>query len=169
MTSIGADVEGDKAEAEWYPGDTREKDDTSELKYYFTVTTIRAKECKSSDVQVKNPQVVSMKWEPEVVFYGEEATLKITTFEISDESPSCKLILKEKNTGNTDDVISEQDITIDKDELEIEIKTDFKLEKLIKPGESTELQVYGTITCDDMDIQEIKPEFLYVGTGGVYE
>jgi len=54
VTSIGADVEGDKAEAEWtyhYKHDP-ENPLKEKPKFYFTVTAAKAKELKSGDVEI---------------------------------------------------------------------------------------------------------------------
>ena len=65
VTSIGADVEGDKAEAEWtyhYKHDP-ENPLKEKPKFYFTVTAAKAKELKSGDVEIGQKvsiQIVSM-------------------------------------------------------------------------------------------------------------
>ena len=96
----GADIEGDKAETEWNPIDTRQPDDTNDLKYTFEVVGNRCKTVESSECQVKNPRVVSMEWDKKAVFYGDEVTLTIKSFEMSDESPTCKIQLFEKRMSN---------------------------------------------------------------------
>ena len=130
VTGIGAEVKDCKAEAQWTPVDTRSSDDTGELKYYFEVTAARCKPVKSGDIQVKNPIVISMEWDKKAIYWGDKATLKIKTFELSDESPTCKLQLWKKDYTTEDDFILEKDITIDKDEVEQEIEFNFDVEKL---------------------------------------
>jgi hypothetical protein len=65
VTSIGADVAGDKAEAEWtyhYKHDP-ENPLTEKPKFFFTATAVKAKEQKSGDVEIGQKvsiQIVSM-------------------------------------------------------------------------------------------------------------
>jgi len=56
----------------------------------------RCKPVKSGDIQVKNPKVISMEWDKKAIHYDDKTTLKIKSFELSDESPTCKLQLWEK-------------------------------------------------------------------------
>ena len=72
-----------------------------------------------------------MEWDKKAIYYGDKATLKIKSFELSDESPSCKLQLWEKDYTTEDDFILEQDITIDSDEVETEIEFNFDLDKVL--------------------------------------
>ena len=53
-----------------------------------------------------------MEWDKKAIYYGDKATLRIKTFELSDESPTCKLQLWEKDYTTENDFILEQDITI---------------------------------------------------------
>ena len=57
VDSIGAKIEGDKADAEWNPVDTRLPDNTNELKYTFEATASRCKKVESSSIQVKNVSI----------------------------------------------------------------------------------------------------------------
>ncbi len=160
-----AKVDGSRADAEWTAKDTREAGDTDGLKYYFEAIAPRAKKMKSSDIEVKNPQVVSMEWEKSAVYYGDEVKLTIKTFEVSDFSPSCKLQLK-NNAASEDKPVQEQDITIDKDELEIKIKSDFDMDSISKSAEGADFNVYAKITCDKMEIRQKEKTLLQIRTTG---
>jgi len=164
VTSIGAEVKDGKAEAQWNPIDTRNPEDTEELKYYFEVTAARCKPVKSGDIQVKNPKVISMEWDKKAIYWGDKATLKIKTFELSDESPTCKLQLWEKDYTTEDDFILEKDITIDKDEVEQEIEFNFDVEKL-KDEKGIELEVFGKLLYDEC-VLSVKHIPLLVRLGG---
>ena len=85
-----------------------------------------------------------MEWDKKAIYYGDKATLKIKTLELSDESPSCKLQLWEKDYTTEDDFVLEQDITIDSDEVETEIEFNFDVEKL-KDEQETELKIYPAL------------------------
>ena len=165
VTGIGAEVKDGKAEAQWNPIDTRSSDDTGELKYYFEVTAARCKPVKSGDIQVKNPKVISMEWDKKAIYWGDKATLKIKTFELSDESPTCKLQLWEKDYTTEDDFILEKEITIDKDEVEQEIEFNFDVEKL-KDEREIELGVYPIFILENK-ILSVEKNKLYVKCGGL--
>jgi len=150
VTSIGAEVEGDKAEAEWYASDPREKDDRNELKYYFLVTANRAKECKSSDIQVKNPRVVSMAWDKKAAFWGEEVELTINTFEMDDLQPDCTVNIWEEEIENPDKLILSSDITLDKEEVKIKLTIDFSLKDVSKFDFDDDYRLYAVISIDKL-------------------
>jgi hypothetical protein len=158
-------MNGTTAEAEWTAAENREPGDKRELRYFFKATAPRAQTVKSSDIPVKNPQVVSMEWKDTIVYYGEEMKLTVKTFEAAELSPSCKLQLWEKDVTTEDDFILEQDITLDKDEVEVTIKTDFDIEKLLESDEGSELEVYAKIVCDTMQIKQGTTEMLIVKLG----
>ena len=164
VTSIGAEVKGDKADAEWNPIDTRNPDDTNALKYKFTVTANRCKDYDGSEIQVKNPKVVGMEWDKKAIYYGDKATLKIKTFELSDESPTCKLQLWEKDYTTEDDFILEQDITIDSDEVEQEIEFNFDTSRL-KDENELELEIYGKLLYNGKSVDS-KATYIIVKLGG---
>jgi phage baseplate assembly protein gpV len=167
VATLGADIEGDKADAEWIPVDTRFPDDTRELKFTFEARGNRCKKIESSECQVKNPRVVSMDWDKKAIYYGEKAKLKIQTFELSDESPTCKLQLWEKDYTTEDDFILEQDITIDSDEVETEIELNFDVDKLLDEKE-LELEIVPRIVLNDQLIS-FDNSVLTIGIGGQNE
>ena len=164
VTGIGAQVKDGKAEAQWNPVDTRTSDDTGELKYYFEVTAARCKPVKSGDIQVKNPKVISMEWDKKAIYWGDKATLKIKTFELSDESPTCKLQLWEKDYTTEDDFILEQDITIDKDEVEQEIEFNFDVEKILDEEIDGKLEIFCRIIYKGSDIATKTDSMIVVRT-----
>ena len=163
----GVQIQDGKAEARWNPIDTRRSDDTAELKYYFEVTAARCKAVKSGDIQVKNPKVISMEWDKKAIYWGDKATLKIKSFELSDESPVCKLQLLEKDYTTEDDFILEKEITIDKDELEQEIDFNFDIQRLRDENE-LELEVIPRIVVSGTLINN-HGNILLVGIGGSNE
>ena len=167
VTGIGAQVKDGKAEALWNPIDTRNPEDTEDLKYYIEATSLRCKPVKSGDIQVKNPKVISMEWDKKAIYWGDKATLKIKSFELSDESPTCKLQLWEKDYTTEDDFILEQDITIDKDEVEQEIEFNFDVENVLD-GKELELEIIPKIIYTDKVIFD-KKSVLIVGIGGPNE
>ena len=159
----GADIEGDKAETEWNPIDTRQPDDTNDLKYTFEVVGNRCKTVESSECQVKNPRVVSMEWDKKAVFYGDEVTLTIKSFEMSDESPTCKIQLFEKDYKSDDDYIFEKDINIDKDEVEMKFRLEFEIDKLIDENEK-ELEIYPKLVYEKKEFSS-KEKILFIKIG----
>ena len=166
VTSIGAEIKGNKAEAEWLPIDTRLQNDTKELKYSFEVTGNRCKKIESSKIQVKNPKVLSMEWDKKAIYYGDKATLRIKTFELSDESPTCKLQLWEKDYTTENDFILEQDITINKDEIETEIEFNFDIEKVLDEEFDGEMEIFCRIIYEEKDIASKLNSKLIVRTQG---
>ena len=165
VTSIGADVVGDKADAEWYPIDTRQSGDTSKLNYKIEATANRCKSVESGNIQVKNPQVIGMEWDKKAIYYGDKATLKIKSFELSDESPTCKLQLWEKDYTTADDFILEQDITINSDEVEQEIEFDFDVEKVVDEDEEL-IEIFCRVIYQEKDIASKIKNVLLLRTPG---
>ena len=167
VTNIGATVSGDKADAEWYVTDKRLPTDQNKLNYSFEVSANRTKKKESGKIAVRNPKVLSMEWDKKAIYYGDKATLKIKSFELSDESPTCKLQLWKKDYTTEDDFILEQDITIDSDEVETEIEFDFDVEKL-KDEKELELEIGPKIILEEK-ILSINKCILLVGIGGQNE
>ena len=166
VKSIGAEVKGGKAEAEWYPVDERLPNNTNELNYSFYATGTRFKKAESGKIQIKNPKVIGMEWEKEAIYYGDKAKLKIKSFELSDESPSCKLQLWEKDYTSEDDFILEQDITIDSDEVETEIEFNFDLDKVLDEEINGELEVFCRLIYEEKDLAAKVDSTLIVRTEG---
>ena len=152
VTSIGADIKDGTAETVWNPVDIRKTDGTNELKYTFDLCANRCRKVESPEIQVKNPKVSSMEWDKKAIYWGDKATLKIKTFEFSDENPTCKLQLWEKDYTTEDDFILEKDITIDKDELEQEIDFNFDVEKILDEEIDGKLEIFCRIIYKDSDI-----------------
>ena len=167
VATLGADIEGDKADAEWNPIDNRFPDDTRELKFSFEAKGNRCKKIESSECQVKNPKVVSMQWGKKAIYYGDKAKLKIQTFELSDESPTCKLQLWEKDYTTEDDFILEQDITIDSDEVETEIEFDFDVDKVLDEEINGELEIFCRLIYEEKDLASKADSKLIVRAEGV--
>jgi hypothetical protein len=169
VTSIGAEIKGNKAEVEWNPIDTRLPNDTKALKYSFEVTGNRCKKIESSKIQVKNPKVISMEWDKKAIYYGDKATLRIKTFELSDESPTCKLQLWEKDYTSEDDFILEEDIIIDKDEVETVIEFKFGLKKFKLTEKNNELIIFAKLKNDKGRYLICNNSEIRIGVGFIYE
>ncbi|MCI6442349.1 MAG: phage baseplate assembly protein V [Spirochaetia bacterium] len=167
IASIGADIKDDKADAEWNPIDTRFPDDTKELKFSFEAKGNCCKKIESIECQVKNPKVISMEWDTKAIYYGDKAKLKIQTFELSDESPTCKLQLWEKDYTTEDDFILEQDITIDSDEVETEIEFDFDVDKVLDEEINGELEIFCRLIYEEKDLASKSDSKLIVRAEGV--
>lgn len=167
VASIGADIKDDKADAEWNPIDTRFPDDTKELKFSFEAKGNCCKKIESIECQVKNPKVISMEWDTKAIYYGDKAKLKIQTFELSDESPTCKLQLWEKDYTTEDDFILEQDITIDSDEVETEIEFDFDVDKVLDEEINGELEIFCRLIYEEKDLASKSDSKLIVRAEGV--
>lgn len=106
-----------------------------------------------------------MEWDKKAIYYGDKATLRIKTFELSDESPTCKLQLWEKDYTTENDFILEQDITINKDEIETEIEFNFDIEKVLDESE-TELRVIPKLILEDIELYQHKINNLFLKLGG---
>ena len=151
----------------WNPIDTRLPNDTKALKYSFEVTGNRCKKIESSKIQVKNPKVISMEWDKKALYYGDKATLKIKTFELSDEKPSCKLQLWEQELVKEGIILYEKEITIKQDEIEIEIEFNFSLQDLNLTENHLELFVFTKLLLDNKKIN-IDNVLIRVGVGFIY-
>ena len=162
----GVTIEGDKAEAEWNPIDTRQPNDTNDLKYTFEVIGNRYKTVESSECQVKNPRVVSMEWDKKAIYYGDKATLRIKSFELSDEKPTCKLQLWEKDYITENDFVFEKEITIDSDEVESEIEFNFDVDKVLDEEVDGELEFFCRLIYEEKDLASKVDSTLIVRTEG---
>lgn len=105
-----------------------------------------------------------MEWDKKAIYYGDKATLRIKTFELSDESPTCKLQLWEKDY--TTDFILEEDIIIDKDEVETEIEFKFDIEKVLDEEFDGEIEIFCRIIYEEKDIASKRNTKLIVRTQG---
>jgi len=124
----GTNEEG-TVKLDWKVVDVREPDDKTELKYVFVAKTPRAAVKQSELVSVKNPQVVGIKWEPDVISHGEEAEFTLSTFEIAYSNPTVKIQFwhRGKKLSDTPEqeqpesyhLIYEQEAVIDNDEIDI--------------------------------------------------
>lgn len=105
-----------------------------------------------------------MEWDKKAIYWGDKVTLKIKTFELSDESPTCKLQLWEKDYTTEDDFILEQDITIDKDEVEQEIEFNFDVEKILDEEIDGKLEIFCRIIYKGSDIATKTDSMIVVRT-----
>ncbi len=111
-------------------------------------------------------EITSKIWDKKALYYGEKATLKIKTFELSDEKPTCKLQLWEKDYTTEDDSILEQDITFDSDEVETEIEFNFDIEKVLDEEFDGEIEIFCRIIYEEKDIASKRNTKLIVRTQG---
>ena len=167
VAETGATEKDGKAEAQWWTIDTRPVNDKKELRYIFEITGNRCKKIKSGEIHIKNPRIISMEWDKKAIYYGDKATLKIKTFELCDENPVCKLQLWEKDFTTEDDFILEQDITINSDEVETEIKFDFDVEQVLDEELDGELEVFCRLIYKGTDKASKINSKLVVRTQGV--
>ena len=112
---------GGSAVAEWNTRDIRESADKSDLGYFFTAVTMRAKQIKSDDLEVKNPQIIEIKWEPDYIYQYSEACLHISSFE----------------TAPTDDIL------IEKQEPEYKVVAKVECDFLTKKPQQSEFLTIG--------------------------
>lgn len=106
-----------------------------------------------------------MEWDKKAIYYGDKATLKIRTFELSDESPVCKLQLWEKDYTTEDDFILEQDITIDSDEVETEFEFNFDVEKVLDEADEN-LEIFCRLIFEGRDLASKIDSSIFVRTTG---
>ena len=160
---VGTQNLGGKATTEWKAVDTREAEDRTELKYFFTATTPRAAEKESDLIPLKNPQVVEMKWEPEVIYQEEKAKLHITTFEVAEYKPKVKIQFWKHGKAQPESLISEQELTIDKDEIEVEFTSECEDTENETGFAEDDYTVETIIVCDTLPLKPCEQEFLIVG------
>jgi hypothetical protein len=110
-----------------------------------------------------------MEWDKKAIYYGDKATLRIKTFELSDESPTCKLQLWEKDYTSEDDFILEEDIIIDKDEVETVIEFKFGLKKFKLTEKNNELIIFAKLKNDKGRYLICNNSEIRIGVGFIYE
>lgn len=71
---------------------------------------------------------------------------QIKTLKVAQESPACRLQLWERDYTTEDDLLLERDITIDSDEVETEIESNFDVERVVDE-EELELEIIGRLEC----------------------
>jgi hypothetical protein len=104
-----------------------------------------------------------MKWEPETIYQEEESKLHITTLETASSSPTVKIQFWKHSEAQPKSLISEHELVIDKDEIEIEFNS--KCEDAEKETDfaADDYEVETIIECDTLSIKPCKHEFLAVG------
>ena len=148
VATLGADIQGDKAEAEWNPVDTRFPDDTRELKFTFEARGNRCKKIESSECQVKNPKVISMEWDKKAIMWGDEVELKINTFEMSDEAPDAIIEIWEEEKESPKKLITSSELTLDKDENILKLTLDFSLTDVSQFDNDDDYRIYATVSIE---------------------
>ena len=145
-----AKVNGSKADAEWTAKDMRKAGDTDGLKYYFEATAPRAKKIKSSNIEVKNPQVVSMEWDKKACFWGNEIELTIKTFEMNDLSPDCTVNIWEEEKEHPDKLLLTSDAKLDKDEVKVKFTLDFDLKNVSQFDTDDDYRFYAVVNIPSL-------------------
>lgn len=180
-----------EAEADWEPVDVREPGDKSELRYFFTAKMWRAPMVESGLIWIKNSQVLAMEWEPEFIYHGDKAKLRITTFETASDSPTVKiqfwqrgkvlsdepviehevknltLIMKYWENGKPEPyrMIYEEKVVIDKDEIEITFDSSHSPDDSSEFKYEDDYEVETVIICDSIPLKKCEQVFLLVGAG----
>ena len=148
VATLGADIEGDKAEAEWNPVDTRFPDDTRELKFTFEAKGNRCKKIASSECQVKNSKVISIEWDKKAIIWGDEVELKINTFEMADEAPDAIIEIWEEEKESPKKLITSSELTLDKDENTLKLTLDFSLTDVSQFDNDDDYRIYATVSIE---------------------
>ena len=146
----GSDVQDGKAEALWNPIDTRNPEDTEELKYYIEATSLRCKPVKSGDIQVKNPKVISMEWDKKAIYWGDEIELIIKTIEMEDELPECKVDIWEEEREHPNKLLQSTTVKLDKDEVKVKFTLNFTLKDVSQFDKDDDYRVYAVATIDQL-------------------
>lgn len=144
----GAEVKDGIAEAEWRPTDTRKPDDTRELKYTFEVTGNRCKKTESGECQVRNPRVVSMEWGKKAAMWGDEVELKISTFEMTEDLPECKVDIWEEEREHPDKLLQSATVKLDKNEIKVKFTVDFTLKDVSQFDKDDDYRIYTVLFVD---------------------
>ena len=150
VTGIGAEVKDGKAEAQWNPIDTRNPEDTEDLKYYIEATSLRCKPVKSGDIQVKNPKVIGMEWDKKAIYWGDEIELIIKTIEMEDELPECKVDIWEEEREHPNKLLQSTTVKLDKDEVKVEFTLNFTLKEVSQFDKDDDYRVYAVATIDQL-------------------
>ena len=146
----GSDVQDGKAEALWNPIDTRNPEDTEELKYYIEATSLRCKPVKSGDIQVKNPKVIGMEWDKKAIYWGDEIELTIKTIEMEDELPECKVDIWEEEREQPNKLLQSTTVKLDKDEVKVKFRLNFTLKDVSQFDKDDDYRVYAVATIDQL-------------------
>ena len=122
VATLGADIEGDKADAEWNPVDKRLPDNTDELKYTFEVKGNRCKKAESCEIQIKNPKVLAMEWEEDFAYPGDTVKLKVNTFEMAEFNYNGILRFYDKVKQDNSTILFAKEISLNNDSIECEVE-----------------------------------------------
>ena len=109
-----------------------------------------------------------MEWEENTVYYNDKIKLLIKSLEMADESPDAKLLLYEKGMVPEDEPLLELEITIDKDDLEKEVKVDFEMDKIKRFIDFTSIDVYPLIKLEDTVYSPDQPSLLNIQMGDIH-
>ncbi len=167
VTSVGAEVKDNKAEAILKVKDNRMPENTEKLKYIIEAKADRCNAVESNECRIKNPKLISVEWDEDTVYYNDKLNLKIKTFEIAEDSPSCKLCFYEKGILPEEEPLFEQELTVDKDEIEKEIEICFETEDVITTKKLKSIDVYVVLRIEDKDYIEQEPTNLNIQMGDI--
>jgi hypothetical protein len=160
VATLGADIEGDKADAEWNPIDNRFPDDTRELKFSFEAKGNRCKKIESSECQVKNPKITNIIWEDEFAYPGDTVTIKIKSFEMKDFNYSGVLNFFDKQKFANSEPLFSEDISIDSDEKEVQIELPKDKLNMSYKDESGFANLCAEISIKDINYSYVEKETL---------
>lgn len=156
----GAEVRDGIAEAEWKPIDTRQSDDTRELKYTLEATGNRCKKTESGECQVRNPRVVSMEWGEDFAYPSDTISLKIKSLEMKDFNYSGLLNFYDKQKFSNSEPLFTETISIYEDEKEIEIELPVDKLNMSYKDESGFAKLCAEIVIKDIGYSYVEKETL---------
>jgi hypothetical protein len=165
VAELGGKSSGGRAEAEWEPTDIREPGDTAELKYFFIASSPRAKEVQSGSIEVKNPQVVKITFDPEILYQKDDVTITIKTFEVSPFSPQARFQLWEQGQKRSETPVVEKEMTVDTDEVELTLESSYLREALNNYKEEKEYLLEAKIVSETLEIKQKRDDPLRILVG----
>ncbi len=104
-----------------------------------------------------------MNWSKNYIYYGDEISLQIKSFETADISPEITMKLWNVNNKSTPICIHEKTITIDKDELEIDFSMEFTEEIENGLKEAAEVKIQTEIISESLKMKVCKSKELLMG------
>jgi phage baseplate assembly protein gpV len=149
---VSSENKGGKAEAGWKPVETREHGDKTELKYFFTVEAKRVAIVQSGSVFVKNPQIIEMRWEKPIIYYGDTTKLFIKSFEVAEFAPEVIVKLRYEIQEENKYLFEEQ-LTINQDEQELSVDLELTEEMAEILAEKIQFELSVEITCETMPLK----------------
>jgi hypothetical protein len=116
---------------------------------------------------VKNPQILSMEWEPEAIYQGQEVALILKTFEVAEFAPKATTQAWEHLKKNSEKMLDEQEVTLDTNNMEIHIKTPYDVKHLERYNEEKEYEIQAKVVSNSLPIKGCQCKSLIVGVYNV--